>query len=228
MSTISTPLHTLGARKVNSKAMSESKPTPEEAQKLREFEEQAIPLMPLMYGIARKITKDGYSWYVEDLVQETYVKAFRGWHTFEQGTKLSAWMIRIMKNTLLNLQIKEGRSQHVASYDDMEEWQKDRNPESVTARTNLAAEAEAIANMPAAVIEKALADLDPKRRRIIELVLIEGYSYAEAARELKTAEGTIMSSLHRGKSQLRAKLAEYAAEQGYDVTPKTKAKKKKI
>lgn len=207
--------------------MSEKKPSPEEKQKLREFEEQAIPLMPLMYGMARKLTKDGYSWYVEDLVQETYVKAFKGWHTFEQGTNLSAWMIRIMKNTLLNLQIKEGRSQHVASYDDMEDWQKDRNPESVTARTNLAAEAEAIANLPAAVIEKALADLDPKRRRILELVLIEGYSYAETAKELKIAQGTVMSSLHRGKNELRAKLADYASEQGYDVSAATKPEKKK-
>jgi RNA polymerase sigma-70 factor (ECF subfamily) len=191
-----------------------------EAQKLREFEEQALPLMPLMYGMARKICRDGFESYAEDLVDETYVKAFKSWHTFEQGTKLSAWMIRIMKNTLTNHKIKESRSKSFTSYDDMEEWQRDRNPESLTSRTNLSAEAEAIASMPSKVIDAALSKLPPLRREIIDHVIIQGYSYAETAQELGIPTGTVMSNLHRGKNQLRELLTEYAAQEGYDTTAK--------
>lgn len=227
MSTISTPIHSFKSRRLNSQTMSDSKSVVSEAQKLREFESQTLPLMPLMYGMARKLCKEQFAWYVEDLVAETYVKAFKGWHTFEQGTKLSAWMIRIMRNTLTNTQLKESKSRLFTSYDDMEEWQRDRNPESLTARTNQSAEAEAIANMPAKVIEQALAALDPKRRRILELVIIEGYSYAETAEELGIAQGTVMSNLHRGKNELREKLAEYAAEQGYNVSEQQNTRNQK-
>ena len=89
--------------------------------KLQTFEEQALPLMPQLYGAALRWTRNPSD--AEDLVQETYAKAFGAWAKFEQGTNLKAWMFRIMTNTHINLYNKKAKDQAKTALDDLEDWQ---------------------------------------------------------------------------------------------------------
>lgn len=223
MSTFSTPLHPTARLGLHSKPMT----TKEQAEKQKnfEFEQQAIPLMATMYANARRLCGYQYSNYVDDLVDETYIKAYRSWHTFEQGTDLAAWMKVIMRNTFTNYKIKLSRESAFTSYDALEEWQKDQQPVSLTTTTTKSAEAEAIAQMSQEVVENAIAKVSPQYREVIDYVIIRGYSYAETAKELGIPQNTVGTRLGRGKDQLREILKEYAVQEGYSTTVVKKQRK---
>ncbi len=190
------------------------------------FESQAIPLMPELYGAAMKFTRNPTD--AEDLIQETFLKAFKAWHQYENGTNLKAWLSKIMYNTYVNSYHKKNRDQAKDSIDNLEEWQLG-GASSLTASASKSAEAVAIANMPAEVVKLALEDLREEFREVVLQAIVLDLSYADIAKNMGTPVGTVMSRLHRGKKELREKLASYAAEQGIglETVQKTKSEKKK-
>ncbi|MDP4756236.1 MAG: sigma-70 family RNA polymerase sigma factor [Aquiluna sp.] len=185
--------------------------------KLQTFEEQALPLMPQLYGAALRWTRNPSD--AEDLVQETYAKAFGAWAKFEQGTNLKAWMFRIMTNTHINLYNKKAKDQAKTALDDLEDWQIGAG-ESVTSRSSRSAEAEALDNLPSGVIKNALDEIPDEFRMVVYYAVVEGLPYAEIAEVMETPVGTVMSRLHRGKKLLRTLLQDYASQEGYDVSEK--------
>jgi len=203
---------------VNSQLMTnESRST--QADKIREFESQAMPLMPLILAMSRRLTKTEED--AQDLVQETYIKAFKSWKQFEQGTNLKAWLVKIMKNTNLNNLEKSNRDKTRGSIDELEDWQVG-GAESLTARANRSAEAEALDILPAETVLKALDQLPVEFREVVLQAIVLGLPYAEIAANMNTPVGTVMSRLHRGKKALRESLADYAVQEGY-VTEKITA-----
>ena len=180
--------------------------------KIREFEAQAMPLMPLILAMARRLTNSEED--AQDLVQETYIKAFKSWKQFEQGTNLKAWLVKIMKNTNLNNLEKSNRDKTRGSIDELEDWQVG-GAESLTARASRSAEAEALDILPAETVVQALDKLPVEFREVVLQAIVLGLPYAEIAANMNTPVGTVMSRLHRGKKALRDALADYARQEGY-------------
>lgn len=148
-----------------------------------------------------------------DLVQETFIKAFRAYSRFEQGTNLKAWLFRILTNTYITLYRKRQREGYQSALDDMADWQVGDAP-SLTQTATRSAEADAIDRMPSGVVKKALSELAEERRLVVYLADVEGFSYQDIADIMDTPTGTVMSRLHRGRSELRGALAEYAKDIG--------------
>jgi RNA polymerase sigma-70 factor (ECF subfamily) len=180
--------------------------------KLKTFEEQALPLMPQLFGAALRWTRNPSD--AEDLVQETFAKAFAAWDKFEQGTNLKAWLFRIMTNTHINLYNKRSKDQAKTALDDLEDWQIGGG-ESLTSVSTRSAESVALDNMPATVIRNAMDQLPEEFRMVVYYAVVEGLPYAEIAEVMETPVGTVMSRLHRGKKMLRTLLHEYAEQEGY-------------
>jgi len=185
--------------------------------KIQAFESQALPLMPQLYGAALRWTRNPSD--AEDLVQETFAKAFVAWAQFQQGTNLKAWLYRIMTNTHINLYNKRAKDQAKGGLDELEDWQLG-SAESVTALSTRSAELEAIDNLPSESIKNALHQIPDEFRMVVYYAVVDGLPYAEIAEIMQTPVGTVMSRLHRGKKLLRKLLAEYAASEGYDVREK--------
>ena len=180
--------------------------------KLRSFEQQALPLMPQLYGAALRWTRNPSD--AEDLVQETFAKAFMAWEKFQQGTNLKAWLFRIMTNTHINLYNKRNKDQAKTALDDLEDWQIGQG-ESVTSTAVRSAEAVALDNLPASVIKDAMNEIPEEFRMVVYYAVVEGLPYAEIAEVMETPVGTVMSRLHRGKKLLRNLLHDYALQEGY-------------
>ena len=180
--------------------------------KLKSFEEQALPLMPQLFGAALRWTRNPSD--AEDLVQETFAKAYAAWDKFEQGTNLKAWLFRIMTNTHINLYNKRSKDQAKTALDELEDWQIGGG-ESLTSVTTRSAEAVALDNMPATIIRNAMDQLPEEFRMVVYYAVVEGLPYAEIAEVMDTPVGTVMSRLHRGKKMLRSLLHEYAEQEGY-------------
>jgi len=192
-----------------------------EALKLRQFEEQAIPLMPrLMPWALEKAKNDRIE--AEDLMQEAFGKAYRYWHTFEQGTNLYGWLKMIIENTSKNRNQKEFKHKVVAELDAIPDWKITEDDRSLTARTNRSAEAEALANLASDDVQDALENLKPEFQAVVQMAIVDGYSYKEIADILDIKIGTVMSRLHRGKKYLREALYTYAEQEGYDVSAAAK------
>ncbi|WP_296631422.1 sigma-70 family RNA polymerase sigma factor [Rhodoluna sp.] len=184
---------------------------------INEFEQQALPLMPQLYGAALRWTRNPSD--AEDLVQETFAKAFVAWAQFQQGSNLKAWLYRIMTNTHINLYNKKAKDQAKGGLDELEDWQLG-SAESVTALSTRSAELEAIDNLPSETIKKAMQEIPEEFRMVVYYAVVDGLPYAEIAEIMNTPVGTVMSRLHRGKKLLRTLLAEYAAQEGYDTSNK--------
>jgi RNA polymerase sigma-70 factor (ECF subfamily) len=180
--------------------------------RLKSFEEQALPLMPQLFGAALRWTRNPSD--AEDLVQETFAKAYAAWDKFEQGTNLKAWLFRIMTNTHINLYNKRSKDQAKTALDELEDWQIGGG-ESLTSVTTRSAESVALDNMPATVIRNAMDQLPEEFRMVVYYAVVEGLPYAEIAEVMETPVGTVMSRLHRGKKMLRTLLHEYAEQEGY-------------
>ncbi len=206
-------------RRLDSKAMKNSNSAADQA-RIQAFEQQALPLMPQLYGAALRWTRNPSD--AEDLVQEAFAKAFVAWGQFQQGTNLKAWLYRIMTNTHINMYNKRAKDQAKGGLDDLEDWQIG-SAESVTSLASRSAELEAIDNLPSDTIRKALHDIPEEFRMVVYYAVVDGLPYADIAEIMDTPIGTVMSRLHRGKKMLRKMLAEYAAEEGYDVSIKTGA-----
>jgi len=176
-----------------------------------DFEQQALPFADSLYGAAMRMTKNPDD--ASDLVQETFIKAFRAYSRFEQGTNMKAWLFRILTNTYITLYRKRQREGYQSALDEMADWQVGDAP-SLTQTTTRSAEADAIDRMPSSVVKKALSDLPEERRLVVYLADVEGFSYQEIADIMDTPTGTVMSRLHRGRSELRSALTDYAKDIG--------------
>lgn len=181
----------------------------------REFESQALPHMPLMLSMARRLGLGEED--AQDLVQETFIKAFKSWKQFEQGTNLRAWLLKIMHNTNLNNAEKRKRDKAKGSIDELEDWQVG-TATSLTAMASRSAELEAIDNMPPSIIREAIDALPKNQRDVLLQVVVAGLPYKDVAENLGIPQGTVMSSLNRAKSKLKKKLEEYALAEGYNIT----------
>jgi RNA polymerase sigma-70 factor (ECF subfamily) len=189
------------------------------SEKLISFEREALPLMPQLYGAALRWTRNPSD--AEDLVQETFAKAFAAWGKFEQGTNLKAWLFRIMTNTHINLYNKRAKDQAKTALDDLEDWQIGMG-ESVTSTSTRSAESVAIDNVPSTVIRDALDQSPQEFRMVVYYAVVEGLPYAEIAEVMDTPVGTVMSRLHRGKKMLKTLLSDYAIQEGYRVDKEEK------
>jgi RNA polymerase sigma-70 factor (ECF subfamily) len=196
--------------------MSDSAPTTADARRLARdardrvrFEEEALELSDQVYRVARRLV--GSREEAEDLVQQTYERAFRSWRQYTHGTNLRAWLLRI----LTNLNIDRGRRQQRAPqttsidseagdyflYDKLASQMPDENPDEERVLEKLSQDS----------IVDALADVPHDFRDVIVLVDIGEFSYADAAQILDIPMGTVMSRLHRGRRILKKNLADKAA-----------------
>jgi RNA polymerase sigma-70 factor (ECF subfamily) len=186
---------------------------PDQAQLRVLFETQALPFIDQLYGAAMRMTRNPAD--AQDLVQETFVKAFGAFRSFQQGTNLKAWLYRILTNTYINSYRKKQRDPYKSSTDDLEEWQLGEAQSTTSAsRSSRSAEAEAIDHLPDSTVKEALQSISEDFRLAVYLADVEGFSYQEIADIMHTPVGTVMSRLHRGRRLLRERLTEYAQERG--------------
>lgn len=175
------------------------------------FEDEALSHLDKLYAAALRMTRNPAD--AEDVVQETYAKAFGSRHTFTPGTNLRAWLYRILTNTYINLYRKAQRSPQTSGDENVSDWQlaKAASHDSAGLRS---AEMEALDLTPDAVVAEAIAALPDNFRTAVLLSDVEGFSYKEIAEIMGTPIGTVMSRLNRGRAQLRLALADYAREAG--------------
>ena len=188
------------------------------------FEDQALTYMDQLYAAALRMTRNPAD--AGDLVQETYVKAYAAFKSYEQGTNLKAWLYRILTNTYINIYRKNQRGPYQGTIDELEDWQLGGAESLTQGRSTRSAEAEAIDHLPDSDVKAALQSIPEDFRLAVYLADVEGFSYQEIADIMKTPVGTVMSRLHRGRRLLRDLLADYARDRGITVpAPATRSAK---
>jgi RNA polymerase sigma-70 factor, ECF subfamily len=169
------------------------------------FEQDVVPYMRKLYPAALRMTHNPSD--AEDLIQETFARAYAAFHQFTPGTNLSAWLYRILANTFINTRRKRGREPAQSLFGELGELHV---PDSLMGQTARSAEEEALLRLADSDILRALRDLPEGFSAAIYLADIEGYPYKEIAEIMGIPIGTVMSRLHRGRQQLRARLMAYA------------------
>jgi RNA polymerase sigma-70 factor (ECF subfamily) len=189
-------------------------PVETDEERATRFERDALPFLDQLYSAAMRMTRNPQD--AEDLVQETFAKAYASFHQFRPGTNLKAWLYRILTNTFINSYRKKQREPQPSMSEDVEDWQLAR-AESHTSSGLKSAEMEALERLPDSDVKDALSQLPEDFRLAVYLADVEGFPYKEIAEIMDTPIGTVMSRLHRGRRQLRAMLTDYARDRGMKV-----------
>jgi RNA polymerase sigma-70 factor (ECF subfamily) len=176
------------------------------------FEEEAIPHMKILYNYALRMTGDQLE--ADDLLQDTYMRAFRFFHKFEKGTNCKAWLFRIMKNCYINKYRKNKKEPAKVDYEDVQNFYDSIRDELVDPND---LEHKVFANLLDDDVMNALNSLQDDYKTVVILCDLEGLSYEEIADFLDVPIGTVRSRLHRGRKILQRKLSDYAKSKGYAV-----------
>lgn len=184
--------------------------TKEEVQKQEDFEEEVIPHLDAMYNFALRLTSDPSD--AEDLVQDTIVKAYRFFSSYEKGTNAKAWLFRILKNSYINKYRKQSKQPNQVDYDEVSTFYETIRAER-TDTSDL--EDKMFRDLIDDDISQALEEIPEDFRTVVLLCDVEGFTYEEIANMLDVPIGTIRSRLHRGRNLLKAQLKEYAEKRGY-------------
>jgi len=182
-----------------------------ETKKLQVFENEFMPHVDSMYNFAYKLTFDEDE--AKDLVQDTYMKAFRFINSFLEGTNAKAWLYRILKNSFINDYRKKSKQPSKVDYQEVEQYY---NSEDTVSNATVDLRVEATKDMIGDEITNALNSLAVDFRTVIILCDLEGFTYEEMAKILDIPIGTVRSRLHRARNLMREKLTSYAHSMGYN------------
>lgn len=184
--------------------------TQDELRKQVDFEREMIPHLDSLYNFAIRLTTDPID--AEDLVQDTIVKAFRFFGSYEKGTNAKAWLFRILKNSYINNYRKKSKQPQQVDYDEISTYYETvRSEQSDTTDMEDIYYRDRLDDQ----VTRALQRLPEDFRTVVLLCDVEGFTYEEIANMLDVPIGTIRSRLHRGRNLLRVELEEYADKRGY-------------
>jgi RNA polymerase sigma-70 factor (ECF subfamily) len=178
-------------------------------EKHKAFEHEALPHADILYNYALRMTNDPAD--ADDLVQETFLKAFRFWDKYEQGTNIRAWLFRILKNSYINRYRKVSKEPDTVDYDEVQNFYASIRDESADPND---LQQSIFGNLLEDEVAGAIAELPEDFRTVVILSDIEGLPYEEIAEFVDCPVGTVRSRLHRGRKLLRARLFAYARERG--------------
>ncbi|MDW8437230.1 MAG: sigma-70 family RNA polymerase sigma factor [Chloroherpetonaceae bacterium] len=192
----------------------DDKLTRSELQRQIDFKNEAMIHIDALYNFALRMTGDPED--ANDLVQETYLKAYRFFDSFEKGTNCKAWLFRILKNSYINRYRKESKEPDKVDYDEIKEFYHTVKHSSLDSNDM---QEKIFGELLDDEVARALESLPEDFREVVQLCDIEGFTYEEIANMVDCPIGTVRSRLHRGRKILREKLLEYARYHGYKVNP---------